>query len=51
MMVFPGDLPVSQWSDHKPRGIAKVFVGVQKLGVTDVGKAVPFLIRPSVPEL
>lgn len=43
-MVAPRDLPVCQWSDHKPRGIAKILIGVEELGITDVGEAVPLLI-------
>lgn len=50
-MVFPRDLPVSQRSDDEPWGIAKVLIGVEELSITDVCKAVPLLIRPSVPEL
>ena len=41
-------LPVGEGRDYQSRGVPKVFVGVQKLCITDVSKAMFFTLIPSV---
>lgn len=41
--------PVCQRCDHQARGVSQVLIGVEKLGITDVGEAVFGLVVPSMP--
>ena len=41
-------LPVSKWCDNQPWCVAKILVGVHKLCITDVSKAVLLLFIPSL---
>ena len=41
-------VPIGEGRDYQSRGVPKVFVGVQKLCITDVSKAMSLPLIPSV---